>query len=382
MRKIRKNTVIAVVLAMLAGAGGGYLLYNHVKKANSLRAAVDSLVLEADEELLNIEYGDDFDIQSFIKSHTGEMEIEGDVDPMTVGDVPVTVTLSTYDQYEQKAEKEFSFTAHVQDTKKPEITLKSESITVYTDDDFNPADNVESVKDPVDGDLKQAEEPDKGIWTVETDCDVSEPGEYTVTVTAQDLNENITEVKYTVTVEERPVIDFDPVKAYSSDYPYYIRINRALNVVTVYTTDENGYYSVPFKAMVCSTGDATPLGSYNTTAQYRWLSLFGGVYGQYATRIVGHILFHSVPYFSQDPSDLEYEEYNKLGTAASMGCIRLCVEDVLWIYNNCPVGTTVELYDDYNYPGPLGKPTPLTIDINDSRRGWDPTDPDPNNPWN
>ena len=50
--------MIAVVLAMLAGAGGGYLLYNHVKKANSLKAAVDSLTLEADEELLNIEYGD------------------------------------------------------------------------------------------------------------------------------------------------------------------------------------------------------------------------------------------------------------------------------------------------------------------------------------
>ena len=47
-----------------------------------------------------------------------------------------------------------------------------------------------------------------------------------------------------------------------------------------------------------------------------------------------------------------------------------------------PVGTTVELYDDFDYPGPMGKPEPLTIDINDERRGWDPTDPDPNNPWN
>ena len=84
--------------------------------------------------------------------------------------------------------------------------------------------------------------------------------------------------------------------------------------------------------------------------------LTGNVCGQYATQIVQGILFHSVPYLRQDKSTLKYEEYDKLGTSASDGCIRLTVEDAKWIYDNCDSGTLVEFYGDTN-PGPLGKPT-------------------------
>ncbi|MBD9219942.1 MAG: murein L,D-transpeptidase, partial [Clostridiales bacterium] len=101
----------------------------------------------------------------------------------------------------------------------------------------------------------------------------------------------------------------------------------------------------------------------------------------YATRITGHILFHSVPYFTPNKDDLEYEEYNKLGTVASMGCIRLTVKDVKWIYDNCPEGTVVRMYAS-SKKEPLEKPIPINIDVdNEELRGWDPTDPDENNPW-
>ena len=167
-----------------------------------------------------------------------------------------------------------------------------------------------------------------------------------------------------------------------SDNPYYIKVNRTQNIVIVYTKDANGGYTVPYKAMVCSVGmnNATPTGTYNTTDKYTWRLLSGNVYGQYATRITGHYLFHSVPYVTQNKADLEYDEFNKLGEAASLGCIRLSVEDAKWIYDNCPKGTTVTIYDS-NDPEPLAKPTPIRIDTNDSRRVWDPTDPDPSNPW-
>lgn len=162
---------------------------------------------------------------------------------------------------------------------------------------------------------------------------------------------------------------------------YYIKINIAANTVTIYTADENGEYTKPVKAMVCSTGKATPQsGTYNITYKYRWLALFGNVYGQYSTRIVGHILFHSVPYYSTDPSTLEYEEYDKLGTKASAGCIRLTVADSKWIYDNVASGSTVEFYSDASNPGPLGKPTAQKISSSDYR-DWDPTDPDSRNPW-
>ncbi len=167
-----------------------------------------------------------------------------------------------------------------------------------------------------------------------------------------------------------------------SESPYYIKVNRTQNIVIIYTKDEYGGYTVPYKAMVCSVGlnDATPTGTYSTTDKYTWRLLSGNVYGQYATRITGHYLFHSVPYFTQSKSDLEYDEFNKLGQAASLGCIRLSVEDSKWIYDNCPKGTTVTIYDSTD-PEPLEKPTPVRIDTTDSRKGWDPTDPDPSNPW-
>lgn len=162
---------------------------------------------------------------------------------------------------------------------------------------------------------------------------------------------------------------------------YYIKVNYGANVVTIYTKDEQGNYN-PIKAMVCSTGRATPRSGVYTikNSKHRWGALFGGVWGQYTTQIVGNILFHSVPYLSANPSNLEYWEYDKLGTTASAGCVRLKVCDAKWIYDSIPVGTPVEFYSDSN-PGPLGKPGAQKISSNETCRGWDPTDPSGNNPW-
>ena len=169
--------------------------------------------------------------------------------------------------------------------------------------------------------------------------------------------------------------------------PYYIRVNKQANVVTVYGKDANGNYTVPVRAMVCSTGSYTPpCGKYPRTAyrttgyKARWNYLQGAVYGQYATQITGNILFHSVPYTQKDPSALEYWEYDKLGTSASLGCIRLTVRDAKWIYDNISSGTTVEFYSESN-PGPLGKPGAQKISSNVEYRGWDLTDPSQENPW-
>lgn len=163
---------------------------------------------------------------------------------------------------------------------------------------------------------------------------------------------------------------------------YLIAVNRAASTVTVYTLDEEGNYTVPYMAMVCSGGDDTPLGFYATPVSYSWRLLAGPCYGQYATRIWDAYLFHSVPYYTQHKDDLEYDQFNQLGTPASLGCIRLAVVDVKWIYDNCPIGTRVIIYDDADDPGPMGKPGTIYTDPSDETlRGWDPTDPDPANPW-
>ncbi|MDF2841985.1 MAG: hypothetical protein K0R00_411 [Herbinix sp.] len=163
---------------------------------------------------------------------------------------------------------------------------------------------------------------------------------------------------------------------------YLIKVNRSHNTVTVYEQDKNGIYNVPIKAMICSvglSGTPTRVGTFRTMAKYRWKLLMGDVWGQYSTRIVGGILFHSVYYYSMNPQTLATNQFNKLGRAASHGCIRLSVADAKWIYDNCDVGTTVTIYDDPKSPGPLGKPEPIKISGN---LRWDPTDPNPENPYN
>ena len=181
------------------------------------------------------------------------------------------------------------------------------------------------------------------------------------------------------------VADIDLTIDEEDEEPYYIRVNCTTNVVTVYVKDEQGEYTIPYRAMVCSVGleDHTRRGTFSITNKYDWKELFQNTWGQYACRFDGTILFHSVPYLKKDASTLESEEYNKLGEAASLGCVRLAVEDCKWIYDNCPIGTGVEVFDgaEDGSDDPLGKPVSIQIDLNSPYAGWDPTDPSEDNPW-
>ncbi|MGN0476904.1 MAG: L,D-transpeptidase family protein [Ruminococcus sp.] len=163
---------------------------------------------------------------------------------------------------------------------------------------------------------------------------------------------------------------------------YSVDVNRLKNCVTVYTYDKNGEYTVPVRAMICSCGDGdkTPIGTFSVGVKNRWHTLYGNVYGQYTTAFNGEILFHSVPYEKMNkPNSVEVEDYNGLGTSISMGCVRLAVADAKWIYENCPVGTVVKVFDDEK-DGPLGTPSSMKINTGKST-GWDPTDDNKKNPY-
>ena len=169
--------------------------------------------------------------------------------------------------------------------------------------------------------------------------------------------------------------------------PYHITVNTRTNTVTVYTYDEDGNYTVPVRAMVCSCGaggsNTTPTGEYSITLKRDWAPLNGDtthtfLYGQYVTDFYGPYLFHSVPYESMSNAALEFEEFNKLGTNASQGCVRLMASDSYWIYKNCPLNTGVSVISADESADPLGKPPTVRQNINN---GWDPTDPSVNNPF-
>lgn len=192
------------------------------------------------------------------------------------------------------------------------------------------------------------------------------------------LGEAVLETEALVSVDNYPPELYDSLSM--DPMPYSIDVLRNENVVIVYGRDDNDEYSIPVKVWLCSTGVSTPLGDFSLGVKREWGRLYGGVFGQYVSRITGDILFHSVPYERMEKDSLETEEYNKLGTAASMGCVRMCVADVKWIYDNCPAGTPVHIRNVEKLE--LERPELIPLDPDDPRSCWDPTDPDPENPWN
>lgn len=156
--------------------------------------------------------------------------------------------------------------------------------------------------------------------------------------------------------------------------PFHIKINKEMNCLTIYARDGANGFIIPVKSFLVSTGDDTPLGTFRTPEKYRWRLMINDVYTQYATRLGSGlpILMHSVIYDAPDSYTVWASTYNNLGIARSAGCIRLATADSKWIYDNCAIGTTVEVYNS-PVPGPYERPT-IAAEI-PFEQTWDPTDP-------
>ena len=162
--------------------------------------------------------------------------------------------------------------------------------------------------------------------------------------------------------------------------PYYLEVDKTNGVMTVYTSSNK---TIPVKTIRVSVGlPETPTwdGTYRLSRSLRWQPLMGPSWGQYGTHVdgagQGGIFVHSVACGQANSYNLPAVEYNKLGSPASHGCIRTCVADAKWVYENCN-GAPISIIDgkykaDDAMKGPLGKKalTPLRGAAN-----FDPTDP-------
>lgn len=154
--------------------------------------------------------------------------------------------------------------------------------------------------------------------------------------------------------------------------PYMLKINRATDTLTVYAQDGANGYILPVVSFLTTTGDDTPYGTFHVPAKYRWRLMIGNVYTQYAMRLKDGFMVHSVIFNHQNPYSLDASTYNNLGIGRSHGCTRLKTGEMKWIYDNCPVGTTVQIYDSH-IPGPFEAPV-LDATIPPDQN-YDPTDP-------
>lgn len=166
--------------------------------------------------------------------------------------------------------------------------------------------------------------------------------------------------------------DFGKSGAYTKQLTgeWRIEVNRKKCFVVVYRG------STAIKAFVCSTaadGVSTPTGTFKTLDKLRWHELNGPTWGQYCSHITSDILFHSVPNSRyNDNHSLKASAYNKLGSPASGGCIRLTVGHAKWLYDNVPLGTKVVISDNIA--------TPKNVTIEQAQKipltqNYDPTDP-------
>lgn len=183
-----------------------------------------------------------------------------------------------------------------------------------------------------------------------------------------------TTTKITTTTIRQKENDVANIKNPNYKSKYYIVVYTGSQSVVVYGKDSTGAYSKIVKKFTCSTGNKssspTRKGVYAVRTKYKWKILMGGVYGQYSCGISPDYLFHSVPYASKDPSTLYDASYNNLGKAVSHGCIRLCVRDAKWIYDNVPIGTQVNVVWT---SGPAGPGVPKRKS-GAKYSGWDPSD--------
>lgn len=157
-------------------------------------------------EKLTVEYGDKLDNDKLYDAKESDKNVKVDkvfgYDAKKVGDQMLKVTFTDGDK---STEKEIKVT--VKDTKKPKIVLKKDKITITAGNKLALKDNVKSVKDPVDGDLKYSDKESKksGYYIDKGKLNTEKVGTYEVKVLAYDVNGNKSEKPFKVVVKKKLV---------------------------------------------------------------------------------------------------------------------------------------------------------------------------------
>lgn len=182
-----------------------------MKKLLSIAAMAALVLTGCSKELevkitdkLTVEYGNKLDNNKLFDAKKSDKNIKvdkvQDFNAKKLGDQTLKVTFSNGDK---TIEKEIKVT--VKDTKKPEIVLKKDKVTITAGDKLDLKDNVKSVKDPIDGTLKYSDKETKksGYYIDKGKLNTKKAGTYEVIVKAFDVNGNKTEKKFKVIVKEK-----------------------------------------------------------------------------------------------------------------------------------------------------------------------------------
>ena len=149
-----------------------------------------------------IEYNSEFNGMDFVKKvPIGKVVTISHIDTKKLGKHEVLYIVS-----KDNIIKEIYTDIEVVDTKAPEINLEKENITIYLGNDYDIKSNIKSVTDEVDGDIPYKTDDineDECYYTIETNFDKNNVGDYPVKVKAIDKQGNTSEKSYTISVQRR-----------------------------------------------------------------------------------------------------------------------------------------------------------------------------------
>lgn len=206
---------IAVIIALLVGGVGSmkalyaYDLHQHQKKneeyANELFSSV-----KFNDYFNSIECKkEELDAKSLLSTTMNE-EIDATIYPENIdlskpGTKQVDFLLKYKDDLGTVHRDILTKKITLRDTVKPEIEVSSDTISLWQYASFSAADYISSIQDEVDGLLEFADELSPGKYTISSDVNSNVPGDYTVTIKAQDLSGNESEKSLAVAVHQQPV---------------------------------------------------------------------------------------------------------------------------------------------------------------------------------
>lgn len=156
---------------------------------------------------------------------------------------------------------------------------------------------------------------------------------------------------------------FAKAKSYlNTTHKYEIVVNKALQICTVF---DNGIPIISEFVSTARKGYSTPTGNFKIQgasggrkAKLRTAKMSSGnTFAEYLDRFKNGKCMHCVPYKERNTEGkVNKTEFNKLGTVASAGCVRQPIVLAKFIYEECPVGTPVNVINDKNGGYPMGKP--------------------------
>ncbi|OUP73975.1 hypothetical protein B5F09_10915, partial [Erysipelatoclostridium sp. An173] len=132
-------------------------------------------------------------------------------------------------------------------------------------------------------------------------------------------------------------------QGYTSKTNYLILVDRSTHTVGVYHGSYGNWNKVhEYLCTVGAPSTPTVVGDFAIYRKGRYFDS-GASRCFYYSAFYGGYYFHSVLYY-KDNEPLRIMD-GRLGMNLSHGCIRLQVDNAKWIYDNCPIGTRVIIYN-------------------------------------